>query len=67
MIIQHNQSERTQGKDLINKAFSFNNLVLILELTFTFTRVMVRLRRWDKELSRSYLRHFFGNSPVVHP
>ena len=66
-LLKHNQSERTQGKDLINKAFSLNNLVLILELTFTFTRVMVRLRRWDKELSRSYLRHLFGNSPVIYP
>lgn len=67
ILLKHNQSERTQGNDLINKAFSLNNLVLILELTFTFTRVMVRLRRWDKELSRSYLRHLFGNSPVIHP
>ncbi|MEG5047568.1 hypothetical protein QUB26_24115, partial [Microcoleus sp. B4-C1] len=40
-------------------------LSLVLELTFTFTRVMVRLRRWNRELSRSYLRHLFGTAPMV--
>ena len=64
-LFRHNQSERTQGNDLINRAFSLNHLVLVLELTFTFTRVMVRLRRWNHELSSSYLKHLFGNPPVI--
>lgn len=67
ILLRHHQSERTQGNDSIDKAFSLNNLVLMLELTFTFTRVMIRLRRWNQELSRSYLRHLFGNPPIICP
>jgi hypothetical protein len=50
---------------VFNNSLSLKQLSLVLELTFTFTRVMVRLRRWNRELSRSYLRHLFGTAPMV--
>jgi hypothetical protein len=53
-LLKHHQIERTHGNDVFNTSLSLKQLSLVLELTFTFTRVMVRLRRWNRELSRSY-------------
>ena len=63
--MKHPQIEGTHGNDVFNKSLSLKQLSLVLELTFTFTRVMVRLRRWNCELSRSYLRDLFGTAPMV--
>jgi hypothetical protein len=64
-LLKHHQIERTHGNDVFNTSLSLKQLYLVWELTFTFTRVMVRLRRWNRELSRSYLRHLFGTAPMV--
>jgi len=64
-LLKHHQIERTHGNDVFNTSLSLKQLSLVVELTFTFTRVMVRLRRWNRELSRSYLRHLFGTAPMV--
>jgi hypothetical protein len=63
--MKHHQIERRHGNNVFNKSLSLKQLSLLLELTFTFTRVMVRLRCWNRKLSRSYLRHLFGSAPMV--
>ena len=63
--MKHHHIERTHGNDVFNKSLSLKQLSLVLKLTFTFTRVMMRLQRWNRELSRSYLRHLFGTAPMV--
>jgi hypothetical protein len=64
-LLKRYQIERTQGNDVFNTSLNLKHFSLVLELTFIFTRVMVRLRRWNRELSRSYLRHLFGTAPMV--
>ena len=63
--MKHHHIERTHGNDVLNTSLCLKQLSLVWELTFTFTRVMVRLRPWNRELSGSYLRHLFGTAPMV--
>ncbi len=58
-LLKHHQYERTHGKDILSSA----NISRAVELSFIFTRVMVRLRRWNWELSPSTLLHLYGNPP----
>ncbi|MBD0395281.1 MAG: hypothetical protein ICV52_15875, partial [Microcoleus sp. C1-bin4] len=53
--MKHHHVERTHCNDVFNNSLGLKQLSLVLELTVTFTGVMVRLRRWNRELSRSYL------------
>jgi hypothetical protein len=62
-LVQHHQQERTYGQDLSTKSHLIQNLGPAVTLAFSFTRILVRLRAWDRELSSSYLRHLLGASP----
>lgn len=64
-LVQHHQGERTQGQSIVQESLQVEHLAHAIELTFTFTRVMVRLRQWNQELSRSYLKHLFGSTPLL--
>lgn len=62
-LLRHHQDERSNAENLL--VLTPETLAYGIELAFTFTRVMVRLRTWNKELSYSYLKHLLGNSPVT--
>jgi hypothetical protein len=64
-LVRHHNSERTHGKTLTGSTLRPSRLVLTVELTFTFMRVMVRMRSWNRELSTSYLRLLFGPLPQM--
>jgi hypothetical protein len=57
----HHRGERTHGDNILRKATTVD----AIELAFMFSRVMVRLRQWNKELSDSFLIHLFGANPVL--
>lgn len=62
-LLQHHQAERTHGNDLFRQTQHIGEVVHVVELAFTFTRVMVRLRAWNAELSPSFLRYILGSLP----
>lgn len=62
-LLKHHRSERTYSGDLVSKTRRFNNAIYAVELAFAFVRVMARLRGWNRELSKSYLRHLLGKPP----
>ncbi len=64
-LLKHHKSDRTDGQDVLSAPQIIGHLPHAVELGFTFTRVMVRINRWDKELTQSYLKHLFGRSPCV--
>lgn len=64
-MLRHHQDERTEGKDIVSQALGLNHLLLVVELTFTLTRIMIRLRRWNQQLSSSYLNYLFGQVPII--
>jgi hypothetical protein len=57
----HHRGERTHGDNMLSKATTVD----AIELAFMFSRVMVRLRHWNQELSDSFLVHLFGANPVL--
>jgi hypothetical protein len=63
-LLKHHQAERTHDQDLLVKTLAIRDISHAVELGFTFMRVMVRLRRWNQELSYSYLKHLLGPSQV---
>jgi hypothetical protein len=65
-LLKHHQSERTYGSELAHNTLQMENLIYAIELTYTFTRVMVRIRKWNQELSNSYLRHLLGQAPATY-
>ncbi len=64
-LFKHHEQERTHGSQAINPNHLLTQLSESVELVFTFLRVMVRIRRWNAELSPSYLTHLFGPQPLV--
>jgi hypothetical protein len=64
-LLKHHKSDRTDGQDVLSAPQIIAHLPHAVELGFTFTRVMVRINRWDKELTQSYLKHLFGRSPYL--
>ncbi len=64
-ILRHQQQERTHGQDLVQQSISKKELVHGVELAFVFTRILVRLRFWQPELSRSFLDHLLGSELVL--
>ena len=60
-LVKHHKSERTEGDNLTGKATTVD----AIELAFMFSRVMVRLRAWNQELSHSFLTHLFGESQIA--
>jgi hypothetical protein len=59
-LLRHHQDERSQASAL--RHLNRSTVQSGIELGFTLSRVMVRLRKWDRELSHSYLRHLLGTS-----
>ncbi|MGB8701655.1 MAG: hypothetical protein WCD18_19750 [Thermosynechococcaceae cyanobacterium] len=63
-LIKHHKSDRTNGQEMTSIPQLVRYLPHVVELGFTFTRVMVRIKAWDRELTQSYLKHLFGLKPV---
>lgn len=59
-LAKHHRGERTEGNNLTGKATPVD----AIELGFMFSRVMVRVRCWDRELSYSFLTHLFGRNSI---
>jgi hypothetical protein len=62
-LVQHHQAERTHANDLIGQYYGIKALSNSIELAFSLMRVVVRLRRWNGELSSSFLKHLLGDVP----
>jgi hypothetical protein len=60
-LAKHHQGERTEGGNLVGKATTID----AIELAFVFSRVMVRLRAWNRELSHTLLDHLFGENSIA--
>jgi hypothetical protein len=63
-LIEHHKGDRTHGRATISPQRMVGQLPRLLEIGFTFVRVMIRIHAWDKELSYSYLKHLFGSYPT---
>lgn len=61
-LMNHHQGERTHGGNILGVATTVD----AVELAFTFSRVMVRLRTWNRELSNSFLNHLFDTQPMLN-
>ena len=61
-LANHHRGERTDAENLLGEIKSFEELPHIIELGFTFMRVMVRMGSLNQELSQSFLRHLFQTS-----
>lgn len=57
-LLRHHKGERSGAEDILR--LNSETLASGVELTFALTRVAVRLRTWNQELSVSYLRHLLG-------
>lgn len=57
-LLKHHRGERTEGGNLAGKATAVDGI----ELAFVFSRVIVRLRGWNRELSDTLLNHLFGTN-----
>ncbi len=60
-LAKHHRGERTEGDNLVGKATTVD----AIELAFVFSRVMVRVHTWNRELSHTLLVHLFGQNPIV--
>jgi hypothetical protein len=60
-LLKHHQGERTEGGNLAGKATTVD----AIELAFMFSRVIVRLRSWNQELSHTLLVHLFGENAIT--
>lgn len=65
-LLQHHQAERTHSNDLFRQTQHIGDVIHIAELAFTFTRVMVRIRAWNAELSPRVLRNILGDLQILH-
>jgi hypothetical protein len=55
-LLQHHQGERSSSSEIGGKT----NIINGVELIFTFMRVMVRLRTWNRDLNDGFLNHLLG-------
>jgi hypothetical protein len=62
-LVKHHKSDRTNGKEMLSLGQVVGQLPKLVEIGFTFVRVMIQIHAWDKELSYSYLKHLFGATP----
>ena len=60
-LMNHHQGERTHGDNILSLATTVD----AVELAFMFSRVMVRLHAWNRELSHSFLTHLFESQPKL--
>jgi hypothetical protein len=58
--LRHQRSERTYGRDIAQKTVTLGELIHGVEIAFVLTRIMVRIRSWQPELSDSFLHHLLG-------
>ena len=65
-LAQHHKSDRSHGNEVMSLPNIAQQAPYAVELSFTFLRVMVWVRGWDRELSRSFLHHLFGPSPELN-
>jgi hypothetical protein len=61
-LMNHHQGERTHGANILGVATTVD----AVELAFTFSRVMVRLHGWNRELSDSFLNHLFAPERIFN-
>ncbi|MEB3233251.1 MAG: hypothetical protein VKJ64_19750 [Leptolyngbyaceae bacterium] len=61
-LTRHHQGERSNGQDLLR----LRHAKYMVELGFTFTRVMSQLCRWHGHLRQDALAELFGPQPVTH-
>jgi hypothetical protein len=59
-LLRHQRSERTYGRDIAQKTVTLGELIHGVEIAFILTRIMVRIRSWQPELSDSFLHHLLG-------
>lgn len=64
-LFRHHRRERSQSDRLLQLTPA--TLIYGVELTFTFTRVMVRLRHWNQGLTAHYLQELFEAKPTDRP
>jgi hypothetical protein len=62
LLSEHHQQERSHGTTIVGQAKRISHLAHILELSFTFLRVMVRLRQWNQTLPHRQLQQTLGRS-----
>ncbi|MGF1601276.1 MAG: hypothetical protein ACFCU8_04525 [Thermosynechococcaceae cyanobacterium] len=63
-LFKHYEQERSHGSQALNTHQWLHQLSESVELMFTFLRVMVRIRRWDTQLSTRSLNHLFEPRPL---
>jgi hypothetical protein len=61
-LMNHHQDERTHSGNMLGVATTVD----AVELAFMFSRVMVRLHAWNRELSNSFLNHLFDTRSCVN-
>lgn len=64
-LLYHHQGERTHGSDLLQPTSVVASTRMITELSFTLTRILVRLYKWDKQLQRHALQELFATSQAA--
>jgi hypothetical protein len=64
-LVKRHKGDRTNGNEMLSLRQIVSQLPRLLEIGFTFVRVMIQIHAWDKELSYSYLKHLFGANPVA--
>ncbi len=62
-LAHHHKGDRSHGNEILSLPTLIQKAPFAVELGFAFLRVMVWVRSWDKELSRSFLQHLFGPAP----
>jgi hypothetical protein len=62
-LVKHHKGDRTNGQEMLSLGQILSQLPRLIEIGFTFVRVMIQIHAWDKELSYSYLKHLFGTTP----
>jgi hypothetical protein len=61
-LVKHHRSDRTNGQEMLSLGQILSQFPRLLEIGFTFVRVMIQIHSWDKELTYSYLKHLFGSN-----
>lgn len=64
-LARHHSAERTNIDNLLGQVTSFEELPHIIELGFTFMRIMVHMGTLNHELSPSFLSYLFQKSEAI--
>ncbi len=60
LLLQHHQGERTHGADITRQASMLKRMRIATELSFTLSRILVRLYSWDRQLQHADLESLFA-------